>query len=631
MKKAYRELLTVALIAVAAGVIRLIGAAPGSGITGHVLITTVLYLVVIVLWADSVRRRFFHMELRRAVYTGAALMEFWIIIRYVKYVHVDYGFFSRIFWYMYYIPMILLPLILFFAVLYIGRLDRASLEKERVFLWIPGVAAAAGILTNDLHQTAFRFPEGFAKAEQVYEHGLVYYISMCILGIYLFLILIQVFTKYLRHKKRWIAVPVLILFIGVYYGMRYELQWADKSVLNKMYNLPEFICLYLICFWESAVASVYGIRRQLAVNLDPQLGRLEDILSGMTEEDTEFLAHMRLAAVLNVYIKRKSNLLLLAFGDREIRGEELELSIAESLEYLRLLGIAGHMEFDARIRLRAEVVVFLYTLYEDALEAAIAEEETNAVLVSVKNTENRLKFYMEIGLPAEILSSGYRRREIADMQGSLSVKKEEDCVFVRFWMPLERAIYSGTSKRKQLRKDRTVLSGVLVTRQEIHDDAGRALLALRTYLNDSVDKDKKIERTELLEIWKNEVALFRERTVRSSEDVMEAMAEAAKAVGIRLVIRGKLPKDEAFKQLTVQATRECITNTVRHAGGTTLTLTGRRTEKGYEVCFTNDGEKPESYIEETGGLRTLRESAKLLNVEMEVRWKPEFALTLRGN
>ncbi|MBR1741970.1 MAG: hypothetical protein IJ733_08910 [Lachnospiraceae bacterium] len=178
MNTALWELIAATFLAAAAGVIHLTGAAPGARITEYGLITTVLYLVVIALWADSVRRRFFHLELRRAVYTGAALMEFWIIIRYVKYELLDYGFFSRIFWYMYYIPMILLPLILFFAVLYIGRLDRTSLKKERAFLWIPGVTAAAGSLTNDLHQTAFRFPEGFANAEQVYEHGPLYFISM---------------------------------------------------------------------------------------------------------------------------------------------------------------------------------------------------------------------------------------------------------------------------------------------------------------------------------------------------------------------------------------------------------------------------------------------------------------------
>lgn len=48
---------------------------------------------------------------------------------------------------------------------------------------------------------------------------------------------------------------------------------------------------------------------------------------------------MQFACVLVAYIKRRSNIIMLEFKNSYIDGEELVLSIRESLDYLYLMGI----------------------------------------------------------------------------------------------------------------------------------------------------------------------------------------------------------------------------------------------------------------------------------------------------
>ena len=140
-----------------------------------VCIETLIYAGLLLAWGVSVEYRIIREDVR--YYTAAAvlLMLLWLVLRICK-----YRFFSgvdsvaRHLWYAYYVPMILLPLMLFFAALCIGSGEK---EPERRFLplLVPALALIAAVLTNDSHQLVFRFAPEFAGWNSSYTHGILYF------------------------------------------------------------------------------------------------------------------------------------------------------------------------------------------------------------------------------------------------------------------------------------------------------------------------------------------------------------------------------------------------------------------------------------------------------------------------
>ena len=65
------------------------------------------------------------------------------------------------------------------------------------------------------------------------------------------------------------------------------------------------------------------------------------------------------------------------------------------------------------------------------------------------------------------------------------------------------------------------------------------------------------------------------------------------------------PENTESAQLAETAARECLTNMVRHAGGTRLESIGEKTASGWRIHSLNDGKAPDGPIIEGGGLSAL--------------------------
>ena len=169
-------------------------------------------------------------------------------------------------------------------------------------------------------------------------------------------------------------------------------------------------------------------------------------------------------------------------------------------------------------------------------------------------------------------------------------------------------------------RDRELLDAKI----RIHDDVGRALLSLRSYLNRE-DKDK----VSLLKLWRTTVSMLRRETAPdTSGDRMEALSEAAKAVGVTLHRDGEIPDDPVIRDISAAAIRECLTNTVKHADGHNVYIKTSLSDEIYTIKIKNDGKKPDKPVEETGGLHTLRKSVERYGGNMTVAWENGFELTV---
>ena len=93
--------------------------------------------------------------------------------------------------------------------------------------------------------------------------------------------------------------------------------------------------------------------------------------------------------------------------------------------------------------------------------------------------------------------------------------------------------------------------------------------------------------------------------------------------------RGVFPQEGAESaQLVEAAAHECLTNLVRHAGGTQLEIIGEKTASGWRVRYLNDGSAPSGPIVEGSGLTALRARTEAAGGSMDIAYMPRFELTL---
>lgn len=80
-------------------------------------------------------------------------------------------------------------------------------------------------------------------------------------------------------------------------------------------------------------------------------------------DEKAFIDTMKYACILNCYVKRCSNLLLLSHQNARIDSGELFLAISESLEYVRLFGIKAHASCKGERQLLENVMYELIAVF----------------------------------------------------------------------------------------------------------------------------------------------------------------------------------------------------------------------------------------------------------------------------
>lgn len=140
-----------------------------------------------------------------------------ILLRGVKYsAFSEVGVLARHTWYLYYVPMLLIPLLLF----YISLLVSPG-EKRRISgVWRAALALTvvfiALVLTNDLHQLVFGFRPDYADWDSDYTHGWLFYaVTVWQYALYLAGIVILVLKCRVGSAKRLAWIILFPFAIGM--------------------------------------------------------------------------------------------------------------------------------------------------------------------------------------------------------------------------------------------------------------------------------------------------------------------------------------------------------------------------------------------------------------------------------
>ena len=169
----------------------------------------------------------------------------------------------------------------------------------------------------------------------------------------------------------------------------------------------------------------------------------------------------------------------------------------------------------------------------------------------------------------------------------------------------------------------------LAMKMRVHDDMGQCLLATRNLLQarDATLEDYRAGgRCWARTLGRITAAEGGART--GGPDTLAAVTASAAEIGLRVEVRGELPPSAENARLLLAAMRECATNTVRHAGGSEMTVLLTRTQKADMAVITNNGTAPEGDIVEGGGLSGLRRSVENRQGTMTVRGRPAFRLSI---
>ena len=166
---------------------------------------------------------------------------------------------------------------------------------------------------------------------------------------------------------------------------------------------------------------------------------------------------------------------------------------------------------------------------------------------------------------------------------------------------------------------------VLSAKTKLHDDMGAGLIAIRHILHNNQTE----EAANAVEVFRRAVSAIKyDNAYPQGRSELDRFLQDAGAIGITVNLSGELPEQEELRHVMILAMRECLTNSVRHAGAMTIHITAENKGDSASVKITNDGRAPETEVVPKGGLHNLYRHVMDLGGTMEIQSKPGFALTV---
>ncbi|HPY98147.1 MAG TPA: histidine kinase N-terminal 7TM domain-containing protein [Clostridia bacterium] len=215
---------------------------------------TVIHVGLLVAWAMSVYYRIIHKQVRRYLISIGGLMIFWLLIKTLKYYFVYDVDSTRMLWYAYYIPLLLIPTMGVLVALSLGKPENYRLPKWTNYFFICAVILVLLVLTNDFHNLVFIFPKGETGSDKNAAFNIIFLVVMAWVNLVGTVAIILIILKCRIPKSRAVLwLPLVSLSLTILYGILYLIKWAPVRVFL---NDPTVtICMLFIVVLESCIKS----------------------------------------------------------------------------------------------------------------------------------------------------------------------------------------------------------------------------------------------------------------------------------------------------------------------------------------------------------------------------------------
>ena len=432
--KKHGALLCAFLAVAAAAVLRQIGFCVNEQLDQFfTILRAAIYIGLFVAWGISVRSRIIQPQVRRYLTAVSALMIFWMTVRSIRYSLEEALWVMRHLWYLYYLPMLFIPLLAVFIALSLGKPESFRLPKWTVLLYIPTAALLLLVLTNDLHQLVFRFPEDAVVWMNEYRYGIVYFpvVGWMVLCALTALVIMLVKCR-VPNSRKVLVLPFVPVVLSVIYGALYIFQLPWLRLIAG--DVTVVFCLLIAATLESCIqcgliqSNTHYNDLLLSCTLRVQL----------TDPEYQRLLSSRSAEPIPLQIMRQTETgpVRLDGGLRlsgaPVRGGHVLWTedVSELLEVLEELQDVKDSLEDNNALLRAE-----YTL--KAREAHIAEQDRLYNIIQ-RETAPRIKLLAELTDAFETMGDEAQRKQILGKMAVIGayLKRRSNLIFLADKTPL---------------------------------------------------------------------------------------------------------------------------------------------------------------------------------------------------
>lgn len=251
--KKYSTILYVALAIFTAMVLRQIARwadAPLDWFCG--MIRSAIYIELFIAWGVSLHRRIIQPQVRRYLTSISVLVVFWMTVRTIRYSLDECIWLMRYLWYLYYLPMLLIPLLAVFVALSLGKPDNFRLSKWTGLLYIPTAALLLLVLTNDLHQFVFVFPEDAIVWVNDYSYALGYFLAVgWVVSCTITVLVVMLIKCRIPHSRTVLMLPFAPAVVALIYGVLYYFRVPWLKFLTG--DMTVVFCLLIVAILECCI------------------------------------------------------------------------------------------------------------------------------------------------------------------------------------------------------------------------------------------------------------------------------------------------------------------------------------------------------------------------------------------
>lgn len=207
-----------------------------------------VYEVMAAAWGISIMRRIMHKQVRQYFIAADVVMMIWFVIRTLKWYVFTNPPVSRVLWYLYYVPQLILVYCTFAACECVAERDEEKQIREKFLAFVQTVLLSAIMVTNELHQFAIKIDPVTGNT----IHWVGYYMVV------VWTVLITILSVMKLHRKseeksvdlRTVLPYVTLLGGGVYYVVYFIRDWQGYPLLLEY---TAGFTMFTIFFLESLI------------------------------------------------------------------------------------------------------------------------------------------------------------------------------------------------------------------------------------------------------------------------------------------------------------------------------------------------------------------------------------------
>lgn len=212
------------------------------------------------IWGVLAYLRCLDFVLRRRVVAIAAICTLWMIEVILKYKSFT-PIYATILWYLYYVPMTLIPLLYQLCGLRLAGLEQHRVgHRYRTALWIAAFLLIGFVLTNDFHRQVFHFDRSSGTWSNDYTYGWGYAVVLVWTAFNFVAYFVLVGRSSSFRIQRFTFTAAFVLMGGAFFAISYALRvpWAWRLNFSLVYCVLCVVAME-ICLDCGVIPSYHGI------------------------------------------------------------------------------------------------------------------------------------------------------------------------------------------------------------------------------------------------------------------------------------------------------------------------------------------------------------------------------------